>query len=256
MTLNVPHSNKFKIFEDTYIAHRGLFQPQNAIPENSMPAFRAAISAGYGIELDVQLTSDDRLVVFHDASLKRMCGVDILLRKCTYEQLQGYPLANSSETIPLFEDVLKDIDGKVPLIVEIKSEGNWRQTTRQTAKLLDYYNGAFCIESFHPFVLQWFRKNRPNVIRGQLSTNYFKDNIRRTFLEKFLLTNLMLNFISRPDFIAYNHRWKKQLAFRICLKFFKIEAVAWTIKSQKELEDARDSFRIFIFDSFIPDEDK
>lgn len=250
-----PNKNRreqMKIFEQQYIAHRGLFDSQNGIPENSIPAFQKAVDMGYGIELDVQLTTDNKLVVFHDESLKRMCGVDKKLMHCSYKELMQYKLINSEENIPLFETVLQIIGGKVPLIVEIKSEGDWKSTTKLMAELMDSYSGVYCMESFHPFAVEWFKKNRPEILRGQLSTDYFKDKIKRKWYEKIVLTNLMLNFKSRPDFIAYNHQWCNQFSYKICRKIFPVENVGWTIKNQTELVNAKKVFQVIIFDSFIP----
>lgn len=198
------------------------------------------------------MTSDGKLVVFHDESLKRMCKAEKILHKCSYEELKQYKLAESEEQIPLFDEVLKTVGGKVPLIVEVKSEGDWKTTTRLTAERLDRYKGCYCMESFHPFSVRWFRKNRPGVIRGQLSTNFFRDNPERNWCEKLVLTNLLFNFLSRPDFIAYNHLWENQFSYKICRKLFPVENAAWTIKSQQELEEAKKVFNIFIFDGFIP----
>ena len=103
-----------------YYAHRGLHDNETDAPENSMNAFKKAIDAGYGIELDVQLTKDRIPVVFHDETLKRVCGVDGRVRDYTYEELQQFRLCRSDERIPLFSDFLKLVDGKVPLIIEIK----------------------------------------------------------------------------------------------------------------------------------------
>ena len=233
-------------------AHRGLYDNEHGIPENSMAAFRRAVDKGYGIELDVQLTTDNRLVVFHDETLQRMCGFDKKLTECSYDELKHYRLAKSDEKIPLFDEVLKVIDGKVPLIVEVKSEGDWKKTTQLMAERMDSYRGCYCMESFHPFAVKWFKDHRPEIIRGQLSTNYFKDKINRKWYEKFLLSNLMLNFLTKPDFIAYNHLWKKDFSYTLCRKLFKPENVAWTIKNQKELEEAEKTFDVIIFDSFIP----
>lgn len=118
---------------------------------------------------------------------------------------------------------------------------------------MDNYEGYYCMESFHPFAVKWFRDNRPDVIRGQLSTNYWKDNLNRKWYEKFALTNLLVNCISRPDFIAYNHKWKNNLSYRICRRLFPVENVAWTIKNQEELEEAEKTFDVIMFDSFIPE---
>lgn len=249
---NTRRREQMQPFEKVMIAHRGFFDNETEYPENSLPAFQRAVEAGYGIELDVQLTTDNRLVVFHDETLQRMCGFDKKLTECSYDELKHYRLAKSDEKIPLFDEVLKVIDGKVPLIVEVKSEGDWKKTTQLMAERMDSYRGCYCMESFHPFAVKWFKDHRPEIIRGQLSTNYFKDKINRKWYEKFLLSNLMLNFLTKPDFIAYNHLWKKDFSYTLCRKLFKPENVAWTIKNQKELEEAEKTFDVIIFDSFIP----
>ena len=248
-------------------------------PENSMPAFQAAVAAGYGIELDTQTTADGRLVVFHDENLYRMCGVDRNLYECTYDELRTYKLAKTEYGIPLFEDVLKVVDGRVPLVVEIKSEGNWKRTTRMTAEALDAYgvsvgsdnrargskevkkvgNGEYkrqpyCMESFHPLIVKWFRDNRPDVLRGQLSTNFFRSTLKRVWYENIVLTNLMLNFLSRPDFVAYNYRYKNQPSFWLCRNLFGVVSAAWTVRSEAALEKVAKVFEVIIFDSFLPEE--
>ena len=134
MVPNRGRKEKMKVFEKQYIAHRGLFDNESEAPENSIPAFQRAVQQGYGIELDVQLTTDNRLVVFHDETLQRMCGFDKKLTECSYDELKHYRLAKSDEKIPLFDEVLKVIDGKVPLIVEVKSEGDWKKTTQLMAE--------------------------------------------------------------------------------------------------------------------------
>ena len=222
------------------------------IPENSMPAFEAAVKAGYGIELDTQTTKDGRLVVFHDENLYRMCGVDKNLYECTYDELQSMRLAKTDYKIPLLEDVLKAVSGRVPLIVEIKSEGNWKRTTRMTAEALDSYNGIYCMESFHPLIVKWFRDNRQDVLRGQLSTDFFRSTLKRAWYENIVLTNLMLNFLSRPDFVAYNYRYKNQPSFWLCRHLFHVVSAAWTVRSEDALKKVRKVFDVIIFDSFIP----
>ena len=124
-----------------------------------------------------------------------MCGFDKKLTECSYDELKHYRLAKSDEKIPLFDEVLKVIDGKVPLIVEVKSEGDWKKTTQrawQKERLIEIFTVA---KSFHPFAVKWFKDHRPEIIRGQLSTNYFKDKINRKWYEKFLLSNLIQIFL-------------------------------------------------------------
>lgn len=249
-----PRMEKMKPFLDVYIAHRGLYNNKGEAPENSISAFQKAVSHQYGIELDVQMTADRQLVVFHDENLLRMCGIDRILHTCDYHELTKCPLKKTVETIPLFSEVLKLIDGKVPLVVEIKSEGDWRSTTEKTANMLDQYEGIYCIESFHPGVLRWYRKNRPHIIRGQLSMDYFKHNTKKLWISKFVMTNLLMNYLSKPDFIAYDHRQADQFSYRLCRLLFKPVNFAWTIKNQEDLKSAKDRFQSFIFDSFIPED--
>lgn len=248
---NTGRREEMKAFWDVYIAHRGFFNNVD-VPENSLPAFLAAVGRGYGIELDVQLTEDGRAVVFHDATLLRMCGVAKKVAECTYEELCAYALIGSNETIPLFSEVLKAVDGKVPLIVEIKASEGHVRTAEKVAEVLGGYKGKYCIESFNPFVVRWYRKNRPQVIRGQLSTDYKKDGHGKCVIDRFVLTNLLFNFCARPDFIAYNHKHAEQFSFRLCRRLYKVVCAAWTVRSEEELESVRGKFEVVIFDGFVP----
>lgn len=256
-------------FGKYYIAHRGLFDnpdtslsetagsvdnknDKKRIPENSLAAFEEAVRHGYGIELDVQLTADNKLVVFHDNNLKRMCGDPRLLRNLTYEELKDLRLAGTQERIPLFKEVLKLVDGRVPLFVEIKPEGRYFENTRRASAMLKKYKGIYCVQSFNPFVLLWFRKYRPEVLRGQLATDFKKDGDKHQPMLQFLLSDMLFNCFSRPDFISYNHKHSDKLAFRICTRIFSSLSAAWTIQSKEELEAAKKDFEFFIFDSFRP----
>lgn len=244
-----------KPYEERYIAHRGLFNNID-IPENSLIAFEEAVKNKYGIELDIQLTKDDKLVVFHDSSLKRMTGIDKNLIDCTYDELLQYKLLDTNEVIPLFKDVLNILEKDTPLIIEIKPEGRYLETTKRVVSLMQGYNGLYNIESFNPYVVYYLKKNEPQIIRGQLAYNSINDkNSKVNIFLKIILTNLLFNFINRPDYIAYQHSDMNNLSFRIVSKIYHAECVAWTIKSQKELEKAKKYYKCFIFDSFIPDKD-
>lgn len=245
--------DRMKPFEDVLIAHRGLFDNSSEAPENSMAAFRRAIDAGFGIELDVQMTADGRLVVFHDMNLKRMTGEDSRLTEHTYSELLALSLGQSEERIPLFSDVLKMVGGKVPLVIEIKVGFFYKATTVAIERMLRSYHGIYCMECFNPLALAWYRRHMPSILRGQLSENFRQEEVRMPAVPGFILTNMLLNCLARPDFISYNHKDKKKRSFCICRKLFKGKTAAWTIKSQRELEAARDMFDVFIFDSFIPE---
>lgn len=226
-------------------AHRGLHN--NEVPENSLTAFKRAREADFGVELDVQMTSDKKLVVFHDGSLKRMCGVDGFLRDYTYDQLLKFRLKDTEETIPLFSDVLKTIDG-VNLICEIKSDNGVKnyELCEKVYDMLMTYNGKFCMESFSPFITGWYKKNHPEIIRGQLSC-ITKDSGNGKFID-FLLTNLMLNFISRPDFIAYDFNDINTFGYKFVKKIFNPFRVCWTPKGAEEISIAAKEFDTVIFE--------
>ena len=154
---------KHPVLNVKYYAHRG-FHGEEGIPENSMAAFKKARESGYGIELDVQLTKDGVMVVHHDYDLKRTCGVNKKIADLTYRELCRYRLMGTRERIPRFVEVLREVDGKVPLLVELKMETCNRKLCKKVAKALDQYKGLYCMECFHPYALYWFKKNRPEVI--------------------------------------------------------------------------------------------
>lgn len=240
-------------FDGWFYAHRGLHNKKTQAPENSMAAFKLAVEQGYGIELDVQLTKDKVAVVHHDYDLKRSCGVDKKISDLDYKELQEYKLFKSQERIPTFREVLDLIGGKVPVIVELKIPWKPHNTCIAASKELKNYRGLYCIESFNPFGLGWYKKHFPQVVRGQLSTDFIKEKIEGSKMQYFILKHLLLNFYTKPDFIAYQHKYKKGLSFTICRKLFKTKTAAWTIKSQKELSDSNDYFELFIFERFIPE---
>ena len=237
-------------FYGVHYAHRGLFDNNSEAPENSLAAFKKAVDAGYGIELDVQLSKDNKLVVFHDATLERMCGIKGNVWDYTLEELQQIKLLNSNETIPTFEQFLKIVDGKVPFILEFKLDRAQTQVCELANKVLETYTGPYCIESFHPLALMWYRKNRPDVLRGQLCEEYFRNEKYKGKLLYMLLPYLLTNFLTKPDFIAYNHEHAHNISRRIC-RILGALSVTYTIKSVAEYERAKDKFDLFIFDSCI-----
>lgn len=233
-------------------AHRGLHDNESDAPENSMKAFEKAVEAGYGIELDVQLSKDKVPVVFHDFTLERVCGVKGKIYDYTYEELQQFRLCKSEEKIPRFEDFLKMVDGRTPLIVEYKMEWMDASVCPLADEILRKYRGIYCIESFNPLALLWYRKHHSEVMRGQLSDAFLQEEGMKGLLY-FALEHMLLNFATKPDFIAYNHKYYWTLSRQICRKLYRNLAVAWTIRSQGELEARRKDFDLFIFDSFIPE---
>lgn len=232
-------------------AHRGLHDLALGIPENSLPAFERAARLGYGIELDVQLSADGVPVVFHDAALSRMCGIDRRLDSLTFEELRTHFLANTRERIPSFSEVLSLINGRVPLLVEIKMDHLDMRIPAGIDALLSGYSGPYCVESFHPGALWWYRRHRPDVLRGQLSTHFNVENHTPSPLQ-FLLGKMVLNVISRPDFISYNRRFCRDLSLFLCGRAFRAYTAGWVIRSEKELEACKRRFDLYIFEGFLP----
>lgn len=238
-------------FRKVLYAHRGLHDNDSRAPENSIVAFKKAVEGGYGIELDVQLSKDKIPVVFHDYTLKRVCSVEGKVCEYTFAELQEFKLCQSEEKIPRFEDVLALVDGKVPLIIEFKIEAVDTSVCTLADQMLRKYKGSYCIESFNPLALVWYRRNHPQIMRGQLSDTFFSRGELKGALYM-ILENMLLNFLTKPDFIAYNHKEEKKLSRRLCRSLYRNTAVAWTIRSEEELISARRNFDMFIFDSFLP----
>ena len=232
-------------------AHRGLHG--NGLPENSMAAFRAALEGGYGIELDIHLTKDGDLAVIHDTSLKRTAGADVKITDLTVDELKQYRLEGTGEQIPLFHEVLDLYAGKAPLIIELKADDNAEALVDTAVKAMAGYSGPWCMESFDPRVVYALKKNHPGVIRGQLSYNYFAEKNNLHPVLKFLLANNLLNFLTQPDFVAYNFYHRKDLPTNLLWqKVWKVQGVSWTIRSQADFDTAVTEGWLPIFENFKP----
>ncbi len=226
-------------------AHRGLHTRDKSVPENSLEAFRLASEAGYGIELDVQLSKDGYVVVFHDDTLNRVCGVDSRVDEKTLDELQELRLCDSEYTIPLFSEVLEVIDGRGPLIVELKNGKRNKELCEKTYALLKNYKGDVCVESFNPFIVAWFKKNAKEMLRGQLAApiEEYKDMPK---IQGFILSNTLLNFLARPNFIAYKIG-KRPFMVRLSEKLGAMR-VGWTSHDPSSEKD-RDAV---IFEFYKP----
>ena len=232
-------------------AHRGLHDDR--FPENSMGAFQRAVEAGYGFELDVHLMADGNLAVIHDSSLKRTAGVEKKIEELTAEELTEYRLQGTEEPIPLFADVLKMVDGRVPMIVEIKTDGNnTAAVTEATCRMLRDYKGLYCVESFDPRCIAYVRKHYPDLVRGQLAHNSLKEKSPVSIFLRFLLTYQLMNFVVVPDFIAYRYCDRKTLSNFLCRRLWRVQGVSWTLTDMQQYETAVKEGWIPIFENFRP----
>lgn len=241
MTNTGVSSMNFQWLFDRPIAHRGLHDEQ--YPENSMPAYEQAIAHNFNIEIDVHVSKDGEVVVFHDDNLKRVCGVDKLVKDCTVKELKSYPLANSEYVIPTFKEFLALVDGKVGILCEIKGINPFdHRIARETIKVLDEvgYKGNIALQSFD-FGAVLYAKRHSNYACGELCTWCSPDGKHNRWWATDFMGKLWINKITRPDFIAYDVRavdrnlpenkwivkWSK-----------KLPILMWTIKSQETLENA------------------
>lgn len=230
-------------------AHRGLYGGE--IPENSLPAFRRAAEAGIAIELDVQLSANGEVFVFHDYTLSRMCGQDVKLSDIPSDVLRKTTLAGTEYCIPTFREVLQTVAGRVPLLIELKGESGDTALCPRVAELLADYEGEWCVESFNPLLLRWFRKHCKDTVRGLLVTDLIKEKKEGSKLVNFALSAQWLNFLCRPAFLAFDHRYPHSIA----RKFNRARGLplfVYTVKTPTEYEEQLATGNCPIFEGFLP----
>lgn len=235
---------------DRLYAHRGLHDGNQTVPENSLAAFARAVEAGYGIELDVQLTGDGRAVVHHDADTLRVCGESRVIRRTPYAELPALP---DGSAVPLLSDVLALVAGRVPLIVEIKHYGSPAENAARALEALRGYGGPYCVESFHPMAVRYFRKAAPALLRGQLAMGGPRDPAESGAIAYVALSLLLVNALGRPHFVAYSCAADRNLSMWLMKRCFRPLLAAWTIRDQRTLDRARRDYRMLIFERFSPD---
>lgn len=243
-----PETASQKLFR--HYAHRGYHNEK--IPENSLGAFRRAAELGYGIELDLQLSSDGVVMVFHDYTMERMTEQSGKLSDYTAAELSTMRLRNRSgkltdETIPTLSDVLDAVNGRVPLLVELKGENLDTSLCPAADAILQNYKGLYCVESFNPVLLRWYKKHRKEVLRGQLYTDVFHEN--KPLPHYYLLSLMVLNIMARPHFIACNRIYLKNFPVKLTTGLFGAERFTWTVRSEEEQVDG-----YMIFENIRPTE--
>jgi len=231
-------------------AHRGLHTQDHSVPENTLKAFQLAMDKGYGIEMDVNILKDGTIVVFHDKNLKRLCGVDLFLRDLTMEDLKDFRIMNTEEKIHSLSEILGIINGKAPLLIELKPFGDTNVFCSNFMKVMDQYQGLWAMHSFHPAFVRWFRINRPDVIRGQIS-EYFKDDEKMSKINKFLMKHLWVNWVTKPDFINYGiHDMPNKYLDRAQKRGTLV--IGYASRSQDEFDKVKQHYSNSVFEFFIP----
>ena len=224
------------------ISHRGIYDNEK-IFENSIEAIRKAVKKGYTVEIDIHLTKDNRLVVFHDYNTKRITKEDLVIENHTYKEINNQKIIH----IPLLEEVLKIVNGKVPLLIEIKQNRKVGKLEQELVNTLKNYKGDYAIQSFNVKTIYWFKKHYPNILRGQLSSNHQKAKI--FFVKKYFLKKMLFNFLTKPNFISYNY---KELTIKEIKKLKKKYIVlGWTIKTKTEYNKYIKYYDNLICEQFI-----
>lgn len=231
------------------IAHRGYHFDDNT-PENSLASFRACIEKKLPIELDVHIISDGTALVFHDDSFERMTGYHKDIYVSTYSEVANLKLLKSEEKIPTLQDVLDLVDGRVPLVIELKCLQHDGRLEHQVYNLLREYHGPYCIQSFNPYTLLWFKRFAPQITRGFLSGDYSDSKL--SFLEKFILKSFLMLFLIRPHYIGMEASCLWYPTIAIAKSFFKIPIIAWCITSKAEAEKLTGKVENIIFEGFDP----
>ncbi len=212
------------------IAHRGLHDGNQKVIENTLEAFNLACEKKYIIELDIHILKDNQIIVFHDDNTQRLTDINIKLSEVTYDDIKALKLKNSNSHIPKLEEVFNLVAGRVPILIEIKDGQKVGRLEENLVKILDNYKGEVAVKSFNPFVVKWFKDNRPNIIRGQLAAGFKKDNLYKRIVYK----NMLFNFITKPDFISYA---VADLSFEKARKIRKNKLLlGWTVRTEEQKE--------------------
>ena len=226
----------------TPVAHRGLVD-ENTF-ENTYPAYEKAIEKGYPIEMDVQMTKDGVAVCLHDNNVKRLTGVDAHINDLTFEESNKLCICGSNEHMPLFKDFLKFVDGRVPLMIEIKMQKRDRYNiAKVVVDALKDYKGEFVVQSFDPRIMGRVRKYNPDIIRGQLGGAEKGDKI--SFPQYIIVRYLIANFISKPDYVNYK--------IEAMPKKIKLPHVFWTVKNEEQKKEAENYGCNYVFENVRPE---
>lgn len=225
------------------VAHRGLHD--DSVPENSLLAFQLAAAHGYAVELDVALSKDGEVVVFHDAHLARVTGKDAYIWELTLSELRTLRLCDTDQRIATLSEVLSLLRGRVPLLIEIKAHAD-KSVVEKTLAVLSTYRGQYALQSFDPRIIGRVKKQNPKVIRGILASQ--EDNDESAF-RRFFIRTMPLNFHIKPDFISHSYEGIAQLPER---KIKNKALLCWTIRTNEQLSFARRHADNVIFEYIRP----
>ena len=231
-------------------AHRGLWGGE--MPENSLAAFDRAAAAGFAIELDIQLSKDGEVMVFHDYTLARMCKKDAHVKDLTAAALGECRLGDSEQKIPTFREVLNTVKGRVPLLIELKGEDFNTDLVPAALAILKDYQGEWCMESFNPLLLRAVKKHAPRAVRGLLVTDLIRDKKEGSKARNFALSAMLLNFLCRPQFIAWNENYPHSVSRFVAIRICGAASMCYTTRDEVKYHCHIAKGTYPIFEGFVP----
>ncbi len=239
--------NEHLIFQ-VPLAHRGIHNEQ--VDENSIPSFKLAVEQGFGLEIDIHLTKDNGIVVMHDYTTTRTTGIDKHINELTRAELTKIKLTKTQTKIPLLQDVLDVVDGKVPILIELKAEGKYKEDFAKIVidSLKNYkHKDTIALQSFNPYLVKEMRLLQDEIIVGQLASNNLEG---QTKFIQFLFRSLIVLKISKPHFFAYELKYIKRR--KIQRKRRKLPLLAWTVTTKEEQKLAQKYADNIIFENIKP----
>ena len=225
------------------ISHRGIHD-NKIIYENTLGAIKLALDKEYIIEIDVHITKDNQIIVFHDYNTKRLLNMDLVVEDITYKDINNQNIFH----VPTLKEVLDLVDGKVPLLIELKQRRKVGKLEQELMSMLNEYKGEYAIQSFNPKVLLWFKKHYPNILRGQLSYSYKRNKLFK--IKKLFLRNMFTNFFTKPNFISYKYDELSEKKLKK-LKKKSIKVLGWTVRSKKDYKKYSHYYDNLICEDFI-----
>jgi len=227
------------------IAHRGLHT--KSLPENSLGAIQNAINHNFTIEIDIHLLSDGTIVVHHDTDLKESCNKDISLYSLQGEDLKSFHIFDTNFTIPTLDDVLELVNGKIPILIEIKDTKHYKKLVDILIQRLSTYKGEVAIQSYNPLALRRCFKQNKSIKLAYLCSK-LEDFSFPPKIIKHMLYNLNFFKLSKATFISVK---KDEITPKITKKC-KGNIIPWVIVNEDELLSLKTSSKAIIFENFIP----
>jgi glycerophosphoryl diester phosphodiesterase len=239
------------------IAHRGLHDGAKGLIENTPSAFQAAVDAGFAIEFDVQPSADGAAMVFHDATLERLTEAKGAVGNHTAADLRRVRFKDTSDRMQTLSELLEHIAGRVPLVIEIKSDWGPRGPFEdELVRALDSYAGHVAVMSFDPYSVAAFARASASIphglVAGSFRNLYYWGHLSRW--KRFYMRHLLSSFIARPHFIAYDIGALPAPAPWVWRSLLQRPLLTWTVRTEAERNLASRCADAMIFEGFVPND--